>query len=110
MQVACAINKNSPDVVGDLMANLKIGKGNSADDIGFHMPYGVLQKHSGNTQLSLLNNIITSQDMTISERNPQHVLIHLNKSNFINGMLKDDKIQISQPHLQNSKPHIIEFR
>lgn len=110
MQVACAINKNSPEVVNDLMANLKIGRGNSTDDIGFRMPLGVLQKHSGNTFHSLLNNIISSQDIETSEINPQHVLIHLNKSKFLRDMLKDDDIRIFQPYLQDSKPHIIEFR
>lgn len=92
------------------MANLKIGKGNSMDNIGFYIPFNVLQKHSRNTKHSLINNITSSQDIAISEINPQQVLIHLNKTNFINDMLKDDETQISQPSMQNSKPHIIEFR
>jgi hypothetical protein len=110
LQIACTIHKNSPDVINDLMANLKVGKGNSMDNIGFHIPLSILQKHSSNTKHSLLTNIISSRDMTTSEMNPQIVLIHLNKSNFINDMLKDDEIQIPQPCMQNFKPRIIEFR
>lgn len=104
--MACAIKNNSPDVVNELMANLKIGIGNSMNDIGFRMPIDILKKYSEKSQVSLLN-----LNMMISELNPQHILIHLNKSDFINNMLKNDEVnKISLPHLKSSKPRIIEFR
>lgn len=104
--MACAIKNNSPGVVNELMANLKIGIGNSMNDIGFRMPIDILKKYSNKSQDSLLN-----QNMMISDLNPQHILIHLNKSDFINNMLKNNEVdEIPQPHLKNSKPRIIEFR
>jgi len=107
-QVACAINNNSADVVNDFIANLKIGKGNSMTDIGLRMPLNILQKHSGTN--SLKDFTIPSYKITTSESNPRHVIIHLNKYDFISDILKND-IDITHQHgMQNSKPHIIEFR
>lgn len=93
------------------MGNLKLGRGNSINDIGFHMPLNILQKHSGRS--FDLNNIVLNQRMNIttSEKNIPSFIIHLNKSDFINDMLKTDMVDsISQIHLKNCKPHIIEFR
>lgn len=91
------------------MVNLKVGRGNSKDDIGFRMPLNILQNHSG--QNIDLNNKILSQYITISEKNPLNLIINLNKSDFINDMLKTDMVDsIPQIQLKNCKPHIIEFR
>jgi len=111
-QVACAINKHSPSVVNDLMAHIKIGTGNAVGNIGFRIPINVLQKHSGENRNSVLNNIIFSQNtLTKTDSNQQNVIINLNKFDFINAVLKNDMIEkIPQPHLQSSKPRIIEFR
>lgn len=110
-QVACAINKYSPNVVNDLMANLKIGRGNSINSFAFRIPLYILKKHSEENQDSLLNNITSNQDMTTTELNSENVMIHLNKSEFINDMLKNDMPDnIPQCQLPNSKPRIIEFR
>lgn len=109
-QVACAINKKSEDVVNDLIANLKIGKGKSINDIGLRMPLNILQKHSGKNQDSLKDFIKSNHEITTSELNPQHVIIHLNKCVFINDILKNDINITRQHHIQNSKTRIIEFR
>lgn len=113
-QVACAINKHSPSVVNDLMANIKLGTGNSIGSIGFRISVNVLQKHSGENRDTVLNNMISSssQDtLTTTDSNQQNVIINLNKSDFITTVLKNDMIEkIPQPHLQSSKPRIIEFR
>jgi len=107
-QVACAINKNSADVVNDFIANLKIGKVNSMNDIGFHMPLHILQKHFGTNPLKDFK--IPSHEITTSQLNPQHLTIHLNKHDFINNILKNN-IDITHQHcMQNSKPCIIDFR
>lgn len=107
-QVACAINKNSADVVNDFIANLKIGKGNSMNDIGLHMPLNILQKHFGTNSLKDFK--IPSHEITTSQLNPYHVIIHLNKYDFINNILKNN-IGITRQHcVQNSKPCIIDFR
>lgn len=110
-QVACAINKYSSNVVDDLMANLKIGKGNSVDSIAFHIPLYILKKHSVENQDPLLNNITSNQDITTTQLNSGNVMIHLNKSDFINNMLKNNMVgNIPQRQVPNSKPRIIEFR
>jgi len=111
-QVACIINKNSSDVINDLMANLKIGRGNSVDDIGFCMPLHVLEKHSGSNQESLMNNLSTNLDnMSTSKINPQNICIQLNKFDFINSTLKNNVVdKFLRPQIQKSKPRIIEFR
>jgi hypothetical protein len=107
-QVACAINKNSTDVVNDFIANLKIGKGNSMNDIGLRMPLNILQKHFGTNSFKDFK--IPSHEITTSQLNPQHVIIHLNKNDFINDVLKNN-IDVTRRHcIQNSKPCIIEFR
>jgi len=94
------------------MANLKIGKENSVHDIGFRVPFNVLQKYSGKNQVSLLNNLKSNQiKVTTSESNPQNVFIHLNKSDFIKNTLKNDVVsKILPSHLHKSKRYIIEFR
>ncbi|XP_015374575.1 PREDICTED: probable arginine--tRNA ligase, mitochondrial, partial [Diuraphis noxia] len=105
--VACAINKNSKDVVNDFIANLKIGKVNSMNDIGFHMPLNILQKYFGTNPL--IDFKIPSHEITTSQLNPQHLIIHLNKHEFINDILKNN-IDITCQHcIQNSKPSIIDF-
>lgn len=111
-QVACIINKNSPDLVNDLMTNLKIGRGNSEDDIGFHITLNVLEKLLGKNQGFISNNLFSCQNnMTPLKLNPQNVFIHLNKSDFINDVLKSDVVdKTPQPHSQTFKPRIIEFR
>lgn len=111
-QVACVINKNSPDLVNDLMANLKIGRGNSEDDIGFRITFNVLEKLSGKNQGFISNNLFSCQNnMTTLKLNPQNVFIHLNKSDFINDVLKSDVVdKTPRPHSQIFKPRIIEFR
>lgn len=97
--------------MNDLKSNLRIGKGNSMNDIGFRLPFDIIRKHSGKNQNSVLNKILSSQDMNITELNPQYVLIHLDKFDFINNMLKNDMVnKIPQLHLQNCNPQIIEFR
>lgn len=109
-QVAGAINSNSPNVVSDLIANLKIVRQNSVGDIGFRMPLGILLKYTENNKSSVLSSILESEDIT-SESNSNSLIIRLNKSDFINDVLKNDMInQIPHPQLQNSKPRIIEFR
>ncbi|XP_026811530.1 probable arginine--tRNA ligase, mitochondrial [Rhopalosiphum maidis] len=106
-KVACAINKNSTDVVNDFIANLKIGKGNSMNDIGLRMPLNILQKHFGTNSFKDFK--IPSHEITTSQLNPQHVIIHLNKNDFINDVLKNN-IDVTRRHcIQNSKPCIIEF-
>lgn len=89
------------------MANLKVGMGNSVNDIGFRMPLDILKKYSGKSQ-----NLLINQNMIkISKLNPHYVLIHLNKSDFINNILKNDEVnKDSQLNLQSSKPRIVEFR
>lgn len=109
-QVAYAINQNSPSIINDLMANLKISKINSTDEIGFRMPIDVLQKYSEKNKGLSLNNITLSQDIQTSLLNPQYLTIHLNKSDFINDVLKNEIVNIPQNQLQNTKPSIIEFR
>lgn len=107
-QVACAINKNSADVVNDFIANMKIGKGNSMNDIGLHMPLNILQKHFRTNSLKDLK--ITSHEITTSQLNPHYVMIHLDKYDFINNILKNN-IGITRQHcVPNSKPCIIDFR
>lgn len=92
------------------MANLKISRGISVDDIGFCMPLGLLKKHSEKNESSVLDNI-KSHDIQFSKLNPQNLVIHLNKSDFIINMLKNDMVnKIPRPHLNNFKPQIIEFR
>lgn len=111
--MACIINKNSADVVNDLMANLKIGKGNSVDVIGFCMPLHVLEKHSGKSQELLMNNLFANLDnnVTTSKINPQNICIQLNTFDFINGTLKNNEVdKFFQPQLQKSNSPIIEFR
>ena len=107
-QVAYAINKNSADVVNDFIAHLKIGKGNSMNDIGLHMPLNILHKHFGTNSLKDFK--IPSHEITTSQFNPRHVIIHLNKYDFINDILKNQIDITHQPCMKNSKPYIIEFR
>lgn len=107
-KVACAINKNSADVINDFIANLKIGKGNSMNDIGFHMPLNIIQKHFGADSLKDFK--IPSHEITTSKLNPQHLIIHLNKYDFINDILKNNIDLTRQQCMQNSKPVIIDFR
>lgn len=93
------------------MANLKIGRGNSVDSIAFRMPLNILKKHSEKKQDSHLNNIISNQDNMTTELNSQNIIIHLNKSIFINDMLKNDLIDdIPRCQFQNPNPSIIEYR
>lgn len=94
------------------MANLKLGTRNSVDSIGFRLPIDVPLKHSGQNQDSVLSNIISSHNgVTTTDSTGHNIIINLNKSDFINNMLKNDMIdKIPQPYLQNSKPRIIEFR
>jgi len=65
-KVACAINKNSPNVVNDLMTNLKIGTRNSVNSIGFRLPIDVPLKHSGQSRDSVLSNIIVGHDSLLA--------------------------------------------
>lgn len=109
-QVACAINQNSPGVINDLMANLKISKINSMDEIGFRMPIDVLKKYSEKNKSLSLNKVTSSQYVKTSQLNSQYLTIHLNKSDFINDVLKNDTVNILPNQLQNTKPSIIEFR
>lgn len=94
------------------MANLKIGKGNSEDDIGFRIPINVLKKHLGKSQGCISNNLFSRQNnMTTFKLNPQNICIHLNRSDFINDVLKSDVVdKTPRPHSQIFKPRIIEFR
>lgn len=92
-----------------MIANLKIGRGNFTNDIGFHIPINILHKHSSKNHD--LNNFISSQDVTTCDSNPQYLIIKLNKYNFINDVLQNNVVnKIPQHHLKNSKPRIIEFR
>lgn len=92
------------------MANLKISKINSTGEIGFRMPIDVLQKYSEkNKGLSLIK-ITSSQDIKTLQMNSQYLTMQLNKSDFINDVLKNDIVNILPNQLQSTKPSIIEFR
>lgn len=78
-------------------------------DIGFRLPLGILLKYTENNKSAVLSRILAFQDIT-SESNSNSLIIHLNKSDFINDMLKNDMINQISHQLSNSKPRIIEFR
>lgn len=92
------------------MGNLKISKIESTDEIGFRMSIDVLKKYSEKNKDLTLNKMTLSQDMKTSLLNSQYLTIHLNKSDFINNVLKNDVVNIPSNQLQSTKPSIIEFR
>lgn len=78
------------------------------NDIGLHIPLNILQKYFGTNSFKDFK--IPNHEITFSQLNPQYVIIHLNKYDFINSILKNN-IDITHQHcMQNSKPYIIDFR